>query len=44
MVLLNNQTLVLGGLIQDRKEWNRTGIPFLNRLPVLGFLFGSLVK
>jgi general secretion pathway protein D len=42
MVLLNNQTLVLGGLIQDRKTWQRTGIPFLNRLPVLGFLFGSM--
>jgi general secretion pathway protein D len=42
IVLLNNQTLVLGGLIQDRKTTLRTGIPFLNRIPVLGFLFGSM--
>jgi general secretion pathway protein D len=43
-VLLNNQTLVLGGLIQDRKTTQRTGIPFLNRIPVLGFLFGSMAE
>lgn len=42
VVLQNNQTLVLGGLIQDRKTLVRSGIPFLNRIPVLGFLFGSL--
>src|SRR6266568_4601168 len=41
VVLLNNQTLVLGGLIQTRKSWIRTGIPFMNRIPVLGYLFGS---
>lgn len=44
VVLLNNQTLVLGGLIQDRTSFIRTGIPFLNRIPVLGFLFGSLAE
>jgi general secretion pathway protein D len=41
VVLLNNQTLVLGGLIQNKRTWIRTGIPFLNRIPVLGYLFGS---
>ena len=41
MVLLNNQTLVLGGLIQSKRTFIRTGIPFLNRIPVLGYLFGS---
>ncbi|HEV8437043.1 MAG TPA: type II secretion system secretin GspD [Methylomirabilota bacterium] len=41
VVLLNNQTLVLGGLIQNRKEMIRTGIPFLNKIPVLGYLFGN---
>jgi general secretion pathway protein D len=41
VVLLNNQTLVLGGLIQNRRTFIRTGIPFLNRIPVLGYLFGS---
>ncbi|MGH7397732.1 MAG: hypothetical protein ACRELW_09355, partial [Candidatus Rokuibacteriota bacterium] len=41
--LLNNQTLVvLGGLIENKRTLNRTGIPFLNRIPILGFLFGSV--
>jgi len=41
VVLLNNQTLVLGGLIQNKRTFIRTGIPFLSRIPVLGYLFGS---
>src|SRR6266511_2495843 len=41
VVLLNNQTLVLGGLIQNKRTKIKTGIPFLNRIPVLGYLFGS---
>ncbi len=41
VVLLNNQTLVLGGLIQTKRTHIKTGIPFLNRIPVLGYLFGS---
>jgi general secretion pathway protein D len=41
VVLLNNQTLVLGGLIQNKRTRVRTGIPFLNTIPVLGYLFGS---
>ncbi len=39
VVLLNNQTLVLGGLIQERKATIHTGIPFLGRIPVIGYLF-----
>ncbi len=41
VVLLNNQTLVLGGLIQNTRTYIKTGIPYLNRIPVLGYLFGS---
>jgi general secretion pathway protein D len=41
VVLLNNQTLVLGGLIQNKKTRIRTGIPFMSRIPVIGYLFGS---
>jgi len=44
VVLLNNQTLVLGGLIQTRRELNKTGIPFLNKIPVLGYLFGNTTE
>jgi len=41
VVLLNNQTLVLGGLIQTTRTYTKIGIPYLNRIPVLGYLFGS---
>jgi general secretion pathway protein D len=41
VVLLNNQTLVLGGLIQTTRTYVKIGIPYLNRIPVLGYLFGS---
>jgi general secretion pathway protein D len=42
VVLLNNQTLVLGGLIQNRRTQIRTGIPLLSRIPILGYLFGAV--
>ena len=35
----NCSTIVLGGLIQDRKERSQNGIPLLSRLPVIGGLF-----
>ena len=40
VVLLNNQTLVLGGLIQDKRTITERGLPFLSKIPVLGYLFG----
>jgi general secretion pathway protein D len=40
VVLLNNQTLVLGGLIQNRRTVVNSGIPILNKIPVLRYLFG----
>jgi general secretion pathway protein D len=42
VVLLNNQTLVLGGLIQNKRTRIRIGIPLLSRIPILGYLFGSV--
>jgi general secretion pathway protein D len=42
VVLLNNQTLVLGGLIQNKRTLIRIGIPWLSRIPILGYLFGSV--
>ena len=38
-MLINNQTLVLGGLIQQRTEINDRGVPFFKDIPLLGFLF-----
>jgi general secretion pathway protein D len=40
VVLLNNQTLVLGGLIRDRRGRTERGIPILHKIPVVGPLFG----
>jgi general secretion pathway protein D len=40
VVLLNNQTLVLAGLIQDRRGASDRGVPVLNKIPIIGYLFG----
>src|SRR2546425_11022506 len=40
VVLINNQTLVLGGLIQDKTPPDHRGIPFLKEIPILPYLFG----
>jgi type II secretory pathway component GspD/PulD (secretin) len=37
----NEGTLVLGGLVKDSQNRNRTGIPVLGKLPLLGGLFRS---
>jgi type II secretion system protein D len=37
----NGSTIVLGGLIEDNKTKNYTGIPYLSRIPYLGALFRS---
>jgi general secretion pathway protein D len=44
VVLLNNQTLVLGGLIQDRITTDDRGIPLMKDIPLIGFLFGFKEK
>ena len=35
----NNGTLVLGGLIRDSNNQQRTGVPILSNIPLLGFFF-----
>ena len=37
--MFDGQTLVIGGMIQERKEVKESGIPFLRRIPLLGYLF-----
>ena len=44
VVLINNQTLVLGGLIRERTETQDRGIPLLKDFPILGYLFGAKVR
>ncbi|MBI4592864.1 MAG: type II and III secretion system protein, partial [Candidatus Rokubacteria bacterium] len=41
VVLLNNQTLVLGGLIRERRSVEDRGIPFLKDIPLIGLAFGA---
>jgi general secretion pathway protein D len=41
VVLLNNQSLVLGGLIQNKRTRIRIGVPWLSTIPIIGYLFGS---
>src|SRR6266536_678586 len=37
----NKATIVLGGLIEDNKQKNSNGIPYLSRIPYLGAAFRS---
>lgn len=37
----NGETIVLGGLIKGNNNDNKTGIPFLHELPLIGPLFGN---
>jgi general secretion pathway protein D len=37
----DGQTVALGGLIRDKDTQEKNGIPYLNQVPVLGFLFGN---
>ena len=41
LVVKHNQTIVIGGLIRETKSKSRAGVPVLNKIPVVGFLFGS---
>ncbi len=38
--IMERQTIVIGGLIEDRKDTIKSGVPFLSRIPILGALFG----
>ncbi|MEI7879399.1 MAG: type II secretion system secretin GspD [bacterium] len=37
----NGETIILGGLVKNNDTENKNGIPFLNKIPFLGFLFGA---
>ena len=40
VVLVNNQTLVLGGIIKETRTTDDHGVPYLKNIPILGYLFG----
>jgi len=41
LVVQDGQTIIIGGLIREDTSLSRSGIPFLNKIPLLGWLFGS---
>lgn len=40
----DGQTIAIGGIISDTKGLSRNRVPFLGKIPVLGFLFGNTSK
>jgi cell division protein FtsN len=40
-VVQDGETLAIGGIIQEKKSRDRTGIPYLMDIPVLGRFFGT---
>ncbi len=41
VVVQDGETVVIGGLIREDTSKGRTGIPWLTKIPVLGYLFGD---
>ncbi len=41
VAVLEGQTIVIGGLIEDSKEKISKGVPLLSKIPILGGLFGT---
>ncbi len=41
LVVQDGQTIVIGGLIREDTSRSRTGVPFLAKVPLLGWLFGN---
>lgn len=41
VVVNDKQSLILGGLIEDKQDNTRSGLPWLYKIPGVGWLFGS---
>lgn len=41
VVVNDKQSLILGGLIEDKKDNSRSGVPWLYKIPAVGWLFGA---
>jgi general secretion pathway protein D len=44
IAIQDGQVIALGGLIEDRKNRGKGGIPYLSRIPVFGALFGTQIN
>jgi general secretion pathway protein D len=41
LVASQDQSIVLGGLVKERKSLNRAGLPWIYKIPLIGWIFGS---
>ncbi len=41
LIVGDGKTIVIGGLIREDTNKNDSGIPFLHKIPILGYLFGE---
>jgi general secretion pathway protein D len=41
LIATEDQSIVLGGLVKERKSRSREGVPFLSQIPFLGWIFGA---
>ncbi|HME42758.1 MAG TPA: secretin N-terminal domain-containing protein, partial [Syntrophorhabdales bacterium] len=41
LVVQDGQTIVIGGLIREDTSKSLTGIPYLSKIPIVGYLFGG---
>lgn len=41
LVVQDGQTIVIGGLIREDTNKTSSGVPFLSRIPIIGWLFGG---
>ncbi|MCB1043076.1 MAG: type II secretion system secretin GspD [Acidobacteria bacterium] len=39
IIVRDNQTIVMGGMISDSEQWGKNTVPFLGRIPLLKHLF-----
>jgi type II secretory pathway component GspD/PulD (secretin) len=44
LVVQDNQTIIIGGLIKEDVQKTRRGIPLLYKIPLLGYLFGNTTE
>ena len=41
LVASQDQSIVLGGLVKERKSLDRSGLPWFYKIPIIGWIFGS---
>jgi general secretion pathway protein D len=44
VVVQDGQTIIIGGLIREDLSKTRSGIPFLSKIPYIGWLFGNWIN